>query len=427
MFFDLQTKILDGAQSAERDAQRFRFEHIFSVRAVLRIFRPFFARADGLLCSGERGRFSRFVRGVVEAVFLRQRVFCRFFPAAALGFSRRHFPGNQFSERGEIVFIPELFEFGAVFKDDDADEDESIDDVLQGGEVAREIFGKLGVYPRNEHRGNDGAVDASHSAEHDHHEDIDGIIIIESIALENVLGVAEQDARHAGEKRGDNEYAQFIIGDVDAHGAGGDFVVADGGDRPALLASHEILHHEHRHQHHRKADHEQIVQGIALYLKTDRAAERFGVLKDRLDDLSEREGDDGEIVPFQSERGQTDDKSEHRRHQAADQHRQEEGYEWRGGGQPRIDIVLHIAADIGSQPHKRRVPQGKLAEETDYEIERKREDDAVRYLFQKELIRALQLIGEGQDGKENSRPRHHHVIDAALYAESGFYIFQISG
>jgi hypothetical protein len=58
--------------------------------------------------------------------------------------------------------------------------------------------------------------------------------------------------------------------------------------------------------------------------EAERSTERFGVLDDDADDFAEAEGDDGEVVAFEAERGQADDEAADGGGEPADEQRDED-------------------------------------------------------------------------------------------------------
>src|SRR5690606_23829787 len=123
----------------------------------------------------------------------------------------------------------------------------------------------------------------------------------------------EDASGDAGEEGGDDEGPDLVAGRVDAHGLGGDLVLADGEEGAAVAALLEAEGDEDGEEGEEPGPEEAGVEGqageaqspaeVAGELPERRLRDLLrvveglvGLLDEDADDLAEAEGDDGEIV-----------------------------------------------------------------------------------------------------------------------------------
>src|SRR5699024_1438343 len=108
----------------------------------------------------------------------------------------------------------------------------------------------LGQGPEDD-GGDDGAADGAHAAQNHQDQDLNGHVVVEGSGLVVGEAVAVKGAGHAREEGGQNKDHQLVIGDVHAVGFGGDPVVADGHNGPAVAGVLQVHHDDddQEHQH----------------------------------------------------------------------------------------------------------------------------------------------------------------------------------
>ncbi len=210
-------------------------------------------------------------------------------------------------------------------QDDAEDELDGLDeiDALQPGAAqraaqhvapAREVLEEPGLQQLEDDGGQDHAIDAAHAAQHDHDQEHDRNREHEHVRGRRLQLGDIEGAGHAAEGGADREGQQLQMGPVDAHGAGGDLILADrhpGAPHPRILQPQAD---EDQHPDHQQAE---IVvgargdaEGIAEEARRGRAVEADGavrqigrVARDDGHDLAEAQGDDGEIIAAQPQGG----------------------------------------------------------------------------------------------------------------------------
>src|SRR6266545_253354 len=191
----------------------------------------------------------------------------------------------------------------------------------------------------DEDRAEDGAEHRTEAADDDHGQIVDGHGDLELLVVGDAQIVRVEHARHAGIEGRDGEGEQFVAEDVDADDLRGDVVVADGDERAAGAAPHEIHgtddgehHEEHQEEVHPALGRDLVAEESRardLDRGLDAAADPRHVIDGPLDDELagiagqdvEPEGahhgdrdevDDGEVVLVRA-KGE-DDQEQHRRH-----------------------------------------------------------------------------------------------------------------
>ena len=160
----------------------------------------------------------------------------------------------------------------------------------------------------------DHAPDAAHAAEDDHDQEHGGDGEVEHLGRGGLQLGDEEHARHAGEGGADGEGQQLEAGGVDAHGAGGGLVLADGHPGAADAAVAQAGGDEDEQGDQGEADvvvgggvDAEVVGEDARGLDAVEACSAVGdaveVAGDDGDDLAESEGDDGEVVAAEAQRG----------------------------------------------------------------------------------------------------------------------------
>ena len=139
----------------------------------------------------------------------------------------------------------------AVGGEHDDDEHHGVDQHAIIGKGAQQL-GQNG----QQRRGDDRAANVADAAQNDEHQHEDGGVKLELGGGDGGVIQSEQRAGHACEERGGHEGHHLVLGDVDAHGFGGDAAVADGHDGAAGAAVDEVQNHKQGEQNQREADDE---------------------------------------------------------------------------------------------------------------------------------------------------------------------------
>ena len=107
---------------------------------------------------------------------------------------------------------------------------------------------------RQQHRAQHHARDVADAAQHHHGHDHHALLQREALGRDEALEGGEHHARHTAEGGAHAEGQQLEVAGVDAHGLGGDLVLADGhpGAADAALfqpvADHHAQHHQQQEQ-----------------------------------------------------------------------------------------------------------------------------------------------------------------------------------
>ena len=185
-----------------------------------------------------------------------------------------------------------------------------------------------------------------------------------------------------------------MVGKVDAHGLGGDLIVADGLERAAIGR----VDKQHDDGDADADDHERH-EGIGEIREAAQQLRAIGDRRERLeldqraDDLGEAERGDGQIVALELQDGQADEVRQPRGEQARQQQRNEhaedsarriaEGVLQRlgqGEFEQRIIVLIHRRADaardvdggegIGADQHEARLAEGEQARKAVEQVHR---------------------------------------------------------
>ena len=185
-----------------------------------------------------------------------------------------------------------------------------------GVEAAQQPFDAGNV----EEARDDGAGDRADAADDDDEQDLIGHRALEREGLHCAHVHGEHAAADAREERRDDKGEALVVREVDAHGLGGDLIVADGLEGAAVG---RVNHQQDDADE--DGDQNEIGPGMAKVRITfeqvgavgDRAE---GVpLEERAEDLGEAERRDGEVVGLQPKHRQTNEVRHQRGDQAADE------------------------------------------------------------------------------------------------------------
>src|SRR6266545_3540114 len=214
----------------------------------------------------------------------------------------------------------------------------------------------------DEDRAEDGAEHRTEAADDDHGQIVDGHGDLELLVVGDAQIVRVEHARHAGIEGRDGEGEQFVAEDVDADDLRGDVVVADGDERAAGAAPHEIHgtddgehHEEHQEEVHPALGRDLVAEESRardLDRGLDAAADPRHVIDGPLDDELAGERGDGEIEPLDPERGDAHHRPYGRGHQAS---------EWEGEPERKAQPDHEVGGGVGAHRHEGAVPDGDLA------------------------------------------------------------------
>ena len=129
-------------------------------------------------------------------------------------------------------------------------------------------------------------------------------------------------AGKAGENRAHQEGRDLVARGVDAHGLGGDFIIGHGDEAATVSGIDHGPNHVHGHRGKPECPEQVGVGGNSDH--SARPAHSVDVLQHHADDFAKAQGDDGQVVALESQRGHTDDESGNRSSQPTHQQRQRE-------------------------------------------------------------------------------------------------------
>ena len=311
---------------------------------------------------------------------------------------------------------------------------------LQGGGQGRHPGAVLDliVYHKHDDCRHHGAGEGAHAPQHHHYHHEGGV---EDAAVgegeggggQGGIGAAVQRPGHTGEEGGVGKGQHLVIGGVDAGGGGGNLVIPDCPDGPAVLGADKHEHQRHADDGHQNGRPQELhlalgAEAQAVFVQggggralgqTVLAAE--GQVVDNVDDdHAEAQGDDGQIVPFQPQGGNA--------HQQADESGQQPGGDDTGEehqNKGRAGFVLIDAGALAGQAQKRRgisahgheaaVAQGQLAQKAQHQIQRSRQNHQVAALpqagGQHQLEAALTSHRRGDELEGGKRHNNHKGIE----------------
>jgi len=272
-------------------------------------------------------------------------------------------------ESFKIMFFAEVFKLRSVVVNNKNNKDESIDKVLKNGKVAGEDCLKLNVKESDKGGGDYCAVDIAHSAENDHNENFDGIVIAELGALDGEVGIAVKNAGNSRKERGNGKNKKFVFCDVNTGCSCGNFVVADSGDGSSVFGTYKVLGNRKGCKNHYERDDKEDIFVETGSIKTEGAAEGFlaGVHENRTDDFAEGKGYYRKIVATKTKGGKTDYHSEKRGDNSTDYKGNEKSGPFAENG---FQNNRGFSAEICADAHKSRMTEGKFPKKTDNHAER---------------------------------------------------------
>ncbi len=198
-------------------------------------------------------------------------------------------------------------------------------------DAVEHVGDQVAVDERQHERADDDAPDRPEAAEDDHREHEDGERERELVGVDLLDVGAQERAGHAAHRRADRVGEQLDLDGRDAHGHGGDLVLADGdpGTAEPRVAQAEVdEQHDHHQQQREVVPGSQVQRGelpeerqVRLVDRVDAdlavgevlAADVLAVDRGAADDLTEREGHDGDVVAPQPQRREAEDGAEQRR------------------------------------------------------------------------------------------------------------------
>ena len=130
---------------------------------------------------------------------------------------------------------------------------------------------------------------------------------------------------------------------------------------------------------------------------------------DVLDDLTEREGDDREVVALQTKNRDTDEEAENGSGSGTDHNRDDEAKKrWH-----RTALHQHRPGrgGEGTDAHEAGVSEGQLTGDTDHEVQTHRHDAVDRERNEKSLDEGAHLSGIQENLDDDVREKHHTVGD----------------
>src|SRR5690606_31040053 len=185
----------------------------------------------------------------------------------------------------------------------------------------------------------DGAQDHAgnmpHAAQHHHAQHRDRLGQAEALGADEALHGGEQRAGHAAERGAHGERQQLDVARVDAHGLGGDLILADrlpGAADARVLQAHADQHDQQRDGQQQvivffRAGHADAQQALAATeheladLEAVDAVDalrpvgdvdrRVEIIEENADDLAEAQRDDGQVVAAQLQRGRAQQHAEY--------------------------------------------------------------------------------------------------------------------
>ena len=194
---------------------------------------------------------------------------------------------------------------------------------------------------------------------------------------------AKKRPAHPGKKRADAERKHLVPEYVDAHDAGGDFIVAYTAQYVAVIAENKPHQHNEREEHPSVAYEKRGVRGYALDAQGT-VGDGGGVDDEHPDDLGETERGYAEVVIPKPQHGNGDKKGKYGGDYSAGQHRRPEGREQLGEGpdygfkNPHHFLLFRRqnaqSRNIGPHGNETGMPQGEKTCEPIDEVERKRQD-----------------------------------------------------
>ena len=154
---------------------------------------------------------------------------------------------------------------------------------------------------------------------------------------------------------------------VHPHGLGGDLVVPDGLEHPAVGGIDEQQDDGDADPRHREGEQHRTELGVGFeHIGAVGDGTQLVVLDHRPDDLRKAQGGDGQVVAFQLQHRQADEGGEQRRHHPG----QQDGHRHRQGEADGVVIILvdhrlHLRRDgkdgvgVGPDEHEPRLAQGE--------------------------------------------------------------------
>ena len=219
---------------------------------------------------------------------------------------------------------------------------------------------------------------------------------------------------------------------IDAHGLGGDLVVADGLERPPVGGVDEQHDQQDAHAGNGGIGHHafrrgKVIQRVGAVGQRAELAE----LHQAADDLRESQRGDGQIVALQPQHRQADKPGDHRRHTARqDQRRQHTQDQTQGAAADQLrqgEIHRRAAVEVvdalpvgrgngqngvgvGAQQHEARLPQGEQARKAVQQVQGGRHQRVHSSLLQH---------GEQHTGGLHGVLQHNHQDQQGRHAAQG--------
>ena len=236
----------------------------------------------------------------------------------------------------------------------------------------------------------DRAAHAAQSPQHDKHQDENGGVEVKLGGYKGGLAAPVERARGPCQGGGDHEGDHLILGDADAHALGRNAVVPGGHDGPAGAAVDQIKDNCQRHQHQHKPGrkggdplgvhhphgppdelHAPFAQLVGVAQEAELEAvfvhPQVDVGDDALDDLTESQGDNGQVVAVEPEHRDADEEAQQGGHRRPRRHgqRQAQG----GEGHAVLEGQGHGGAGESADAHKARVAQAQLAGHAHHQVQ----------------------------------------------------------
>lgn len=171
-----------------------------------------------------------------------------------------------------------------------------------------------------------------------------------------------ESARYPGKEGGDGKGQYLVPGTGHTHCLSGDLILPQGEDRAALPGADHGIHHRHA----QGSDPEYPWEGGVFIdaVETPSAAGEGEILDHHADDLTESQGDDGEVVAPQPQGRNADEHAEHRSQCSAEEQRQREFHQGR-----QVHVQGEERRGIGADGHEARMTQHQFAQYAGGEIE----------------------------------------------------------
>ena len=171
-----------------------------------------------------------------------------------------------------------------------------------------------------------------------------------------------ESARYPGKEGGDGEGQYLVPGTGHTHCLSGDLILPQGEDRAALPGADHGIHHRHTQGGNPEYPREGGVFIDAV--ETPSAAGEGEILDHHADDLTESQGDDGEVVAPQPQGRNADEHAEHRSQGPAEEQSQREFHQTQ-----QIHVQGEERRGIGADGHEARMTQHQFAQYAGGEVE----------------------------------------------------------